>query len=161
LSHDDFGEAGGFIVLRYFALGACAFLLVACATITKGTTQVVAIDTPCVPSATCTITTQSGPQVVTTPGTVTLKKGSDPLPIACVKDCYVNGQSIIPSGAEAMAAGNVIFGGLIGLGVDAASGALTRHDHGRDVARSVMSPPAASTAAAYFVGAIVMCQLAT
>ena len=86
-------------MLRYFALGACAFLLVACATITKGTTQVVAIDTPGVPSATCTITTQSGPQVVTTPGTVTLKKGSDPLPIACVKDCYVNGQSIIPSGA--------------------------------------------------------------
>ena len=26
------GKAGGFIVLRYFVLGACAFLLVACAT---------------------------------------------------------------------------------------------------------------------------------
>jgi hypothetical protein len=131
------GEAGGFIVLRYFALGACAFLLVACATITKGTTQVVAVDTPGVPSATCTITTQSGPQVVTTPGTVTLKKGSDPLPIACVKDCYVNGQSIIPSGAEAMAAGNVIFGGLIGLGVDAASGALNKYP---DMVTVAMSP---------------------
>ena len=114
-------------MLRYFALGACAFLLVACATITKGTTQVVAVDTPGVPSATCTISTQSGPQVVTTPGTVTLKKGSDALPIACVKDCYINGQSIIPSNAEAMAAGNVIFGGVIGLGVDAASGALNKY----------------------------------
>jgi hypothetical protein len=71
LSDDDLGKLGGFIVLRYFALGACA-------TITKGTTQLVAVDTPGVPSATCTITTQSGPQVVTTPGTVTLKKGSEP-----------------------------------------------------------------------------------
>ena len=32
------------------------------------------------------------------------------------------GSSIIPSNTEAMAAGNVIFGGVIGLGVDAASG---------------------------------------
>jgi hypothetical protein len=131
------GSLGGFIVLRYFVLGACALLLFACATITKGTTQVVAVDTPGVPSATCTITTQSGPQVVTTPGTVTLKKGADPLPIACVKDCYVNGQSIIPSNAEAMAAGNVIFGGVIGLGVDAASGALNKYP---DMVTVAMSP---------------------
>jgi hypothetical protein len=137
LSDDDLGKLGGFIVLRYFALGACAFLLVACATITKGTTQLVAVDTPGVPSATCTITTQSGPQVVTTPGTVTLKKGSDPLPIACVKDCYINGQSMIPSNTEAMAAGNVVFGGIIGLGVDAASGAINKYP---DMVTVAMSP---------------------
>jgi len=83
-------EAWGDIVfrLRHVALLACAFLLVACATITEGTTQTVAVDTPGVPGA--TITTQSGPQIVTTPGTVSLKKGSDPLPIACTKECYVN-----------------------------------------------------------------------
>jgi hypothetical protein len=137
LSDDDLGKLGGFIVLRYFALGACAFLLVACATITKGTTQLVAVDTPGVPSATCTITTQGGPQVVTTPGTVTLKKGSDPLPIACVKDCYINGQSMIPSNTEAMAAGNVVFGGIIGLGVDAASGAINKYP---DMVTVAMSP---------------------
>jgi hypothetical protein len=137
LSDDDLGKLGGFIVLRYFALGACALLLVACATITKGTTQVVAVDTPGVPGATCTITTQSGPQLVTTPGTVTLKKGSDPLPIACVKDCYINGQSMIPSNTEAMAAGNVVFGGIIGLGVDAASGAINKYP---DMVTVAMSP---------------------
>jgi hypothetical protein len=124
-------------VLRTIVLGACAILLVACATITKGTTQIVAIDTPGVAEASCTITTQSGPQVVVTPGTTTLKKGSDPLPISCVKECYVNGQSIIPSNAEAMAAGNVIFGGVIGLGVDAASGALNKYP---DVITVAMTP---------------------
>ena len=122
---------------RNIALLACAFLLVACATITKGTTQVVAVDTPGVPGSTCTITTQSGPEIVTTPGTLSLKKGADPLPISCTKECYVNGQSIIPSNAEAMAAGNVIFGGVIGLGVDAASGALNKYP---DMITVAMSP---------------------
>jgi hypothetical protein len=114
-------------VWRYVGLFLCAAFLVACATITKGTTQTIAVDTPGVPGATCTLSTQAGPQVVTTPGTVSLKKGADPVPIMCTKECYVNGQSIIPSNAESMAAGNVIFGGVIGLGVDAASGALNKY----------------------------------
>jgi hypothetical protein len=113
--------------VRYLVLIACAFTLVACATITKGTTQLVAIDTPGVPGASCTISTSSGPQVVMTPGTVTLSKGASALPITCTKDCYVTGSSIIPSNAEAMSAGNVIFGGVIGLGVDAVSGAMNKY----------------------------------
>jgi hypothetical protein len=52
----------------FLVIVACAVSLVACATITKGTTQVVAIDTPGTPGATCTIQTQNGPQLVTTPG---------------------------------------------------------------------------------------------
>jgi hypothetical protein len=104
-----------------------ALLLVGCATITKGTTQSVAVDTPGVPGATCTIQTQSGPQLVTTPGTIVLTKNSAALPIQCTKACYTLGSSIIPSNTEAMAAGNVIFGGFIGLGVDAASGALNKY----------------------------------
>jgi len=104
-----------------------ALTLTACATITRGTTQVVAVDTPGVPGATCTIQTQSGPQLVTTPGAVTLNKGSNALPIQCTKECYVTGSSIIPAGTETMAAGNVILGGVIGLGVDAASGAMNKY----------------------------------
>jgi len=113
--------------MRHFWLLLILFALVGCATITRGTTQVVAIDTPGVTGATCTIQTQSGPQVVTTPGSVTLSKGSAGLPIQCTKECYLMGSSIIPSGTEAMAAGNVIFGGVVGLGVDAASGAMNKY----------------------------------
>jgi hypothetical protein len=68
--------------------------------------------------------------------TVSLKKGSNPLPISCTKECYVNGQSIIPSNAEAMSAGNVIFGGVIGLGVDAVSGAMNKYPDQVTVAMS-------------------------
>jgi hypothetical protein len=123
--------------MRGFVVLACAFLLFGCATITKGTTQTVAVDTPGVPGATCTIQTQNGPRVVTTPGNVVLDRGSSPLPIQCTKECYVIGSSIIPSNTEAMAAGNVIFGGFIGLGVDAATGALNKY---ADIVTVAMTP---------------------
>ena len=123
--------------MRRIIILAFALLLVGCATITKGTTQTIAIDTPGVPGATCTIQTQSGPRGVTTPGSVNLDKGSSPLPITCIKDCYVMGSSIIPSNTEAMAAGNVIFGGFIGLGVDAATGAMNKYP---DIVTVAMMP---------------------
>ena len=124
-------------MLRYVAPIGCMFFLAACATITRGTTQTVAVDTPGVPAATCTIQTQSGPQLVTTPGTVTLNKGSSALPIQCTKECYLAGSSIIPSGTEAMAAGNVILGGVVGLGVDAMSGAMNKYP---DMVTVAMTP---------------------
>src|SRR4051794_33644828 len=123
--------------MRKWAIFACILVLGGCATITKGTTQSVAIDTPGVPGATCTISTQSGPQMVTTPGTIVLTKGSTALPIQCTKECYLMGSSVIPSNTEAMAAGNVVFGGLIGLGVDAASGAMNKYP---DVVTVAMTP---------------------
>src|SRR5262249_26144473 len=96
-----------------------------------------------VPGASCIIQTQSGPQLVTTPGTVSLTKGSNSLPIQCTKECYLPGASIIPSGTEAMTAGNVIFGGVIGLGVDAASGAMNKYP---DIVTVAMTPdPACRT----------------
>ena len=130
-------------MLRWVFLAISAVVLVACATITRGTTQVVAVDTPGAPGASCTIQTQSGPQVVTTPGSVTLSRGSSALPIQCTKECYLLGSSFIPSNAESMAAGNVIFGGIIGLGVDAASGAMNKYP---DVVTVAMTPDPACRA---------------
>jgi len=123
--------------MRKIAMLALALTLVGCATITKGTTQTVAVDTPGVAGATCTVQTQSGPRGVVTPGSVVLDKGSSPLPISCTKECYVAGSTIIPSGTETMAAGNVVFGGVIGLGVDALSGAMNKYP---DVVTVAMIP---------------------
>jgi len=50
---------------------------------------------------------------------------------------YLPGSSVIPSNAEAMAAGNVILGGVIGLGVDAATGAM---NHYSDLVTVAMVP---------------------
>ncbi len=149
-------------MLRCVFLAVSAMVLVACATITRGTTQVVAVDTPGAPGTSCAIQTQNGPQVVTTPGSVTLSRGSSSLPIQCTKECYLLGSSIIPSNAESMAAGNVIFGGIIGLGVDAASGAMNKYP---DVVTVAMTPdpacrgpgtgPAQPGTAAAHLGAVV------
>jgi hypothetical protein len=123
--------------MRWCMILAFALVLVGCATITKGTTQTIAVDTPGVAGATCTIQTQSGPRGLTTPGNVVLDKGSSPLPIQCTKECYTIGSSIIPSNTETMAAGNVLLGGIIGLGVDAATGAMNKYP---DIVTVAMMP---------------------
>src|SRR5579863_3997594 len=93
---------GGNQSMRRLAALALTLALVGCATITKGTTQTIAVDTPGVPGATCTIQTPSGPRGVVTPGTVALDKQSAALPITCTKECYVLGSSMIPSNTESM-----------------------------------------------------------
>lgn len=162
LSDDGASGAGrDRTVLRCVFLAVSAMVLVACATITRGTTQVVAVDTPGAPGTSCIIQTQNGPQVVTTPGSVTLSRGSSSLPIQCTKECYLLGSSIIPSNAESMAAGNVIFGGIIGLGVDCrlrCDEQIPRRRHRRDDAGSGMPHPGTASAqpgtAAAHLGAV-------
>lgn len=114
--------------MRVFAILAIAVSVVGCATITRGTTQVVAINTPGVPGATCTLSSASiGAQTVVTPSTVTLQKGRDNVAVNCTKACYQDGVGVIGSSIDGMTAGNIIIGGVIGLGVDAASGAMNSY----------------------------------
>jgi hypothetical protein len=112
--------------LRLLAVLGAA-ILGSCATLTKGTTQSVAIDTPGVPGAVCTVTTTTGPQTVSTPGTFLLAKSSAALPVKCTKACYQEATGILGATFEAMTAGNILAGGVIGVGVDAMSGAINKY----------------------------------
>ncbi|HEY4140920.1 MAG TPA: hypothetical protein VGM57_05870 [Pseudolabrys sp.] len=110
----------------FVLLGALA--LAACATVTRGTTQVVAVNTPGVPGATCTLTSAAiGSQLVVTPGTIALEKSKEEISVRCTKECYTEGAGVIASNLEGMTAGNIILGGVIGFGVDAASGAMNKY----------------------------------
>jgi hypothetical protein len=80
-----------------------------------------------VAGAVCVINTTVGPQTVSTPGVVVLNKSSTALPVRCSKACYQDGGGILGSTFEAMSAGNLIFGGAIGIGVDAMSGAMNKY----------------------------------
>jgi hypothetical protein len=105
-----------------------ALVLAACATITKGTTQVVAVNTPGVAGASCTLTSPAiGSLTVVTPDTISLPKASDSISVRCSKQCYQDGAGVISSNMEGMVAGNIILGGVIGLGVDAVSGAMNKY----------------------------------
>ncbi len=108
---------------------ATVVALAGCATITKGTTQAVAINTPGAPGASCTLSSGGiGQKVVTTPTTIVLEKSQENISVVCKKQCFQDAAGIIASHTEAMAAGNVILGGPIGLGVDAVSGAMNRYN---------------------------------
>jgi len=99
-----------------------------CATITRGTTQTIAIHTPGAHGARCTLSSGSiASQTVITPATITVEKGMDNIAVQCRKECFQDGTGVVVSSMEAMTAGNLLVGGVIGLGVDAASGAMNKY----------------------------------
>lgn len=96
-----------------------------CATVTRGSTQSVSVNAP--QGAICTLTSPSfGTRTITAPNTVVLEKGSNDVNVHCKKACYRDGTGVIASSFEEMTAGNILIGGVIGLGVDMASGAINK-----------------------------------
>jgi hypothetical protein len=61
---------------------------------------------------------------------VILPKSKHNVAVSCTAQCYSPGISTLGSHTEVMTAGNIVFGGLIGLG-DAASGAMNTYDASR------------------------------
>ena len=59
-----------------------------------------------------------------TPGTVQIEKGSAGISIACGKAGYLPASAEAAAQFQGMTFGNVLLGGLVGLAVDAASGAM-------------------------------------
>jgi hypothetical protein len=107
---------------RLLAAATCLALLSGCATVTRGTTQAWTVDS--VPVG-ATVSLSNGERCET-PCTLKLKR-KHPVAVQLCKVGYepVNTQvmSHISGAGAAGMAGNVLIGGLIGVGVDAASGA--------------------------------------
>jgi hypothetical protein len=109
-------------IQRAALVGMAALAAQGCATITRGTTEAWTVETDPIGAE---VTLSSG-ETCTTPCTLT-KKRKDAFMVTIEKDGYERVQTQIQSqvagaGAAGMA-GNVILGGVIGIGVDAASGA--------------------------------------
>lgn len=103
-------------------------LLCGCATITRGTTQNISVDTPGAAGAKCVLKSSSiGTRNIVTPATLELEKGQEGITVRCQKECFQDGAGVIASNVEGMVAGNIIAGGVIGLGVDAATGAMNKY----------------------------------
>ena len=115
----------------WIALCVC---MAGCATITRGTMQSVSVNTPNVTGAVCTLSSTSiGTRTITAPATVSLEKGQDSIAVHCKKQCYTDGVGTLASSVEGMTAGNILVGGIIGLGVDAASGAINKYEPGVEI----------------------------
>jgi len=128
-------------------------VLSACASVTKGTTQSVLVSTPGLEGASCSLV--QGPvgkagrtYHVMTPGSVAVDRSRHPLDVRCTKEGYAEGHKLVHPGFEAMTLGNVLIGGVVGLGIDAASGAINQYPDSIQVemkAVEVRSPEPANT----------------
>jgi hypothetical protein len=110
-----------------FAVVAGSAGLTGCASIVSGTNQIVSVETlhatSKVDGATCKLENDKGVYYVTTPGTVTVRRAYGDMSVRCEKPGMEAGIASIKSSTKGMAFGNVVFGGVIGVGVDMASGA--------------------------------------
>jgi hypothetical protein len=115
--------------MRTWILGLSIGLLAGCSTLTTGTTQAVSLVTPGADGASCELTSpEIGTVNVVTPAQVMLSKSQHSVRVQCRKECFTDGQGIINSNFEEMTAGNILVGGVVGVVVDASSGAMNKYD---------------------------------
>ena len=114
-------------MLRLIAI-APLFLASGCASIVSGTTQEITFNSN-PPDATCDIM-RSGVnlQKVTTPSVAIVQKTKYDLQVSCSKPGYVTTSVVDKSGVEPWIFGNLLFGGIIGVIVDASTGAQNKYD---------------------------------
>jgi hypothetical protein len=115
--------------VRGFVVGLLACSLGGCASILSGTSQEVMVNTN--PSgANCAINRQGETiaRINPTPAATTITKTKYDITIVCDKDGYQQASYIDHSGIQAATWGNIVAGGLIGWGIDSASGADDHYD---------------------------------
>lgn len=128
--------------------GAIALLgLSGCASIVGGHNQPVSVVTPGCEKAACELTNDKGKWYVSsTPGTVTVRRSYSDMQVNCTKSDHSPVSASVKSSTKGMAFGNIIFGGVIGAGVDMASGAAYDYPSEITVPMDCSKPSAATTA---------------
>jgi hypothetical protein len=132
------------MLCRLFLLALIGLGLPACATITTGTTHNMTVVTD-PPGAVCQL--RRSDEVVgvvnPTPGSVRISKSSRVMTVHCTRDGLPETVTVVQPGFQAMTVANVAIGGLIGLAIDAASGAAGTYP---DSVTVTMTAPGASGA---------------
>ena len=117
------------MIIKIVLAAALAAPCVGCASVTRGTTENISISsTPA--GATAEITGLEIPTSCVTPCVVQAKRNAD-ITVTVNKEGYepqiIPLTKEIPGSGAAGFAGNVLLGGLVGMGVDAATGAALDH----------------------------------
>ncbi len=114
--------------LRTSLIIAVLGLTAACASITTGTDQSVMVETD-PPGADCEMQRDGGivGMVKSTPGTVRLDKSRKAIALKCQKAGYEDGSLNMESEFQGATFGNILMGGLIGVAIDASSGAANKY----------------------------------
>jgi hypothetical protein len=117
------------MIIRVLLAAAIAAPCVGCASVTRGTTENISISsTPA--GATAELSGLDNPTACVTPCVVVAKRSAD-ITVTVTKDGYepqvIPLTKEIPGSGAAGFAGNILVGGLVGMGVDAATGAAQDH----------------------------------
>jgi hypothetical protein len=101
--------------------------LVGCASIVNGQNQSVSVETRTdagpLSGASCKLSNNKGTWFITSPGSTLVQRSFEDLSVRCERDAHEPGIVSVKSSTKAMAFGNIIFGGVIGAGVDMSTGA--------------------------------------
>ncbi len=140
-------------IIRLLLLGALALGTGACATVVGGTTQEVLVQSE--PSgAGCRVERQGAAVGVipSTPGKVILPRSKQDAVVNCTKDGFEASQEVLVASFTGATLGNILVGGLVGIAVDAASGANNKYPERVTVVLTPSSFPDAAARDAHFDG---------
>lgn len=118
---------------RKYALIGAAFLLTlaGCATVFDGSRQNIAIKTQSagspIDAVRCVLRNDYGESRMTTPGTASVHPDYSDLKIQCNKPGFEPKQEIVKAEINAKIIGNVLIGGVIGLGLDFIGGSAYQY----------------------------------
>jgi hypothetical protein len=122
---------GMFRSIAVAALLAIAALSSGCATVVKGSKQNIAVQTD-PEGASCELAREG--QIIgvvsPTPGNIEVEKDKDPIDVTCKKKGFKDATEFMASSFQGWTLGNVLIGGLVGLAIDAGSGAATQYAPG-------------------------------
>lgn len=120
--------------MRFPAFALC-FLplagLTSCASIMHGSTETVTVQTTSntgpLQAAQCDLSNHKGDWIVTTPETVNVHRGSEPLEVKCTKSGYQEADEAVQADTSGAVYGNIILGGGLGATVDTVNGAAWKY----------------------------------
>lgn len=127
--------------------------LTACSSIVEGTDQSITVITNPA-GASCNLERQGTSIAVVnpTPGTVNVDKSKHSIAVLCSKADHETSAGTLASSFESMTLGNILIGGVIGLAIDASSGALNKYPESITITVPPLSFPTAEARDAFYNG---------
>jgi len=120
------GTMGRFLL--FFVVKALALSTGACATVVEGTSQEISVSTT-PPGASCDFLRNGAliGAVPSTPGIVTVSKEQASITVTCEKEGHLAASEVLSAEFGGTTLGNILLGGVIGVAIDAASGANNKY----------------------------------
>ena len=128
-------------LISTMALGACASII-------EGGTDRVEFKTAQDIPAQCEATNGRGTYNFSVPGTAEIQKSKTDLVLNCTGSGGATGKKDVASDMETWTLGNVLIGGLIGLGIDAGTGSMWEYPKDVSINMNIPTPPAPEPTAA-------------